>query len=657
MNFLSRWGSISVPILFLLVGCGSDSPKKLPEIIVTVPNTLPSIQTEEFLSVQFDKNISLVAEGSDADGEIISYLWSQTSGPEIELINFDKATASFQPKQALSEDTEYFFEIQVTDNEQGSITKSVKVHVKGLLSIIQNEILKTRIIHKQEAEGWFYTQDIKEFSITDEHAGELGYLTSLESLNLYFSGSNLHIEYPENLANLHSVTVGYYDYTEDNEGNRYYNKMDSPFDINTLSRLPNLLEMTLFNMRLDEVHSASTFGSITSLNLVDVILTDSNAALFTNYPQLKKLRASSNDGSTTEFGTIDFSAMPNLIEVYLPGIKIKNVSRLDKLSELESLTLNTHLLNDINLEGLNKLKYLELDCYSCIGLDTFHYNTLYKFQGSLEFVFGIENLTELQELKINNNIIKSLDLSLLFQLHTVNLSRNSLQEFTLPFDNELTTVNLNFNKLTNPIFMNQLDSDVQFTATRNFFLCYNLEILETKVDVSSIDCISTISNFDPLKVKDNYLLSCLYPFIQDEMNESIVSLTCGVGLGSAGTTEYSISSLEGIGQFSNLTDFKIDNDSIMSKIISLEPLAEILTLTRLSIDSNKITDISPLQGLQSLETIQLWYVEDVDVDVFLGWNANHPINCISMKLTEDDKQILIDHFSELTIEDYGCYFE
>jgi Leucine-rich repeat (LRR) protein len=89
----------------------------------------------------------------------------------------------------------------------------------------------------------------------------------------------------------------------------------------------------------------------------------------------------------------------------------------------------------------------------------------------------------------------------------------------------------------------------------------------------------------------------------------------------------------------------------------LEPLAEISTLTRLSIDSNNITDIKPLQNLQNLEIINLPNVEGADINIFLGWDKDLPINCIAMKLTDDDKQKLLDHFSDLTLEDYRCYFE
>lgn len=661
MSVLSRWFFIFVPVFLLLIGCGSDSQpsKNLPETIVTIPNALPSIQAEDVIIVQFDKKISLVAEGSDTDGEIISYLWSQTGGADVELSNSDSSIASFQPEQALSEDTEYLFEIQVIDNGQGSLTKSVKVQVKGLLLVIQSEVLKSCIISQQETNGWVLTKDILQLDCHAINLEELGYLTSLKSLNLEFSVYNFQIDDPENLVDLQSVTVSC-------DIECYISPIfahipsNTPFNINPLSKLPNLLDLTLSYLEVDEVSLTSNFETLTSLNLRSVRLTSSDKNLFTHFPQITNLRVSNNGYTVHSLDTIDFSAMPNLIEVYLPSIKIKDVLPLGGLLELESLTLNTYQLNDISpLSGLNKLTYLKLACNElpCVQVDNFHWNTLYKAKGILENVSAIENLTQLQELNISNNITKSLDLSQLTKLQTVNLSNNRLQQINFAIDNELSSVNLDGNRLTGTEFMNHLDSDVQFSAFRNFFSCEALELQQTDIDVSRISCLSEKSNFDHVKVKDDYLLNCLYPMINDETNENIDSITCGVGLGSAGVTEYSISSLEGISQFSNLKDFKTDNDAMWSEVVSLAPLAEISTLTRLSIDSHKITDISPLQGLHSLEVISLPYVENPDIDVFLSWDTDHPINCIAMKLTEDEKQLLFDHFSELTIEDYRCYFE
>ncbi|MBV7261402.1 chitinase [Photobacterium sp. WH24] len=67
---------------------------------------------------------------SDRDGQIVSYQWTQTSGPALTLTGSDTATATVAVPEVTA-DTQYAFTLTVTDNAGDTATDSVTVTAKA----------------------------------------------------------------------------------------------------------------------------------------------------------------------------------------------------------------------------------------------------------------------------------------------------------------------------------------------------------------------------------------------------------------------------------------------------------------------------------------------------------------------------------------------
>ncbi|MET0532888.1 MAG: glycosyl hydrolase family 18 protein [Steroidobacter sp.] len=70
--------------------------------------------------------VTLAGSGSDADGSITGYLWSQVAGPTVTLNGASSATASFT---APSSNTTLTFRLRVTDNQGATATDDVTITV------------------------------------------------------------------------------------------------------------------------------------------------------------------------------------------------------------------------------------------------------------------------------------------------------------------------------------------------------------------------------------------------------------------------------------------------------------------------------------------------------------------------------------------------
>ena len=74
--------------------------------------------------------VTLTGTGTDAEGESLSYAWSQTGGtPSVALTGADTASASFTAPVQLAEDAALTFALMVTDARGATGTDTVTVTV------------------------------------------------------------------------------------------------------------------------------------------------------------------------------------------------------------------------------------------------------------------------------------------------------------------------------------------------------------------------------------------------------------------------------------------------------------------------------------------------------------------------------------------------
>ena len=100
------------------------------------PNQPPNAEAGNDLNVEINTKVNLDAsESTDEDGEIVSYKWEQTGGPEIDLKQSNAQTASFDVPESAADST-LTFKLTVVDDKDASDTDEVTVEVK---SAVNNE--------------------------------------------------------------------------------------------------------------------------------------------------------------------------------------------------------------------------------------------------------------------------------------------------------------------------------------------------------------------------------------------------------------------------------------------------------------------------------------------------------------------------------------
>ena len=110
-------------MLFLTtIGCGSSGPDPEP-----TPNQAPSVSAENQEGAE-GTDITVTATGTDSDGSIAGYAWTQVSGEPVTLTNSDMATVSFTAP-AIVEDSDIVLSVTVTDDDGATASASATVTV------------------------------------------------------------------------------------------------------------------------------------------------------------------------------------------------------------------------------------------------------------------------------------------------------------------------------------------------------------------------------------------------------------------------------------------------------------------------------------------------------------------------------------------------
>jgi peptidyl-prolyl cis-trans isomerase A (cyclophilin A) len=105
-------------------------PVPMPSDYVPAANQAPVISTGGDLLVTENTTVDLDASGTtDPDGDAMSFLWTQLTGPSVTLVNADTDIASFQAPAVLA-DTPLSFQVVVTDAQGNRSTGHVTVTVR-----------------------------------------------------------------------------------------------------------------------------------------------------------------------------------------------------------------------------------------------------------------------------------------------------------------------------------------------------------------------------------------------------------------------------------------------------------------------------------------------------------------------------------------------
>lgn len=115
-------------LLGFLTACGASSDDNDEPLLTQPINKLPSVSAGPDQTVTVQSNITLSGSGSDSDGSIASYQWTQTSGKAVVIENPNRPDISFRAPKGITEQ-QITLQLTVTDNEGATNSDSLAITV------------------------------------------------------------------------------------------------------------------------------------------------------------------------------------------------------------------------------------------------------------------------------------------------------------------------------------------------------------------------------------------------------------------------------------------------------------------------------------------------------------------------------------------------
>jgi len=100
----------------------------LRQALSDTQNAAPTVNAGEDQNVEQGVTVDLQASATDQDGNIVSYVWKQTAGPNVVLSDVDKAQAKFEAP-TVQQDTRFTFRVIVIDDRGASAEDNIVVIV------------------------------------------------------------------------------------------------------------------------------------------------------------------------------------------------------------------------------------------------------------------------------------------------------------------------------------------------------------------------------------------------------------------------------------------------------------------------------------------------------------------------------------------------
>ena len=126
---------VSATFLIGLSACGGSSSED-GDINPQPQNQPPSASAGTDQSVNENSEVTLMGSGTDSDGTIASYSWTQTGGESVTLQNADSSSATFQAPEVAT-DEQLVFELTVTDNDGATAIDSVQITILNVIAVNQ----------------------------------------------------------------------------------------------------------------------------------------------------------------------------------------------------------------------------------------------------------------------------------------------------------------------------------------------------------------------------------------------------------------------------------------------------------------------------------------------------------------------------------------
>ena len=126
----TKTGVVSITATANDGGGASSDPHDITVEAAAVANQAPTADAGADQNVSAAETVNLSGSGTDSDGTIASYAWTQVSGTTISISNADSATASFT---APSTAGVIVLQLTVTDNDGATATDNVSITVEAVV--------------------------------------------------------------------------------------------------------------------------------------------------------------------------------------------------------------------------------------------------------------------------------------------------------------------------------------------------------------------------------------------------------------------------------------------------------------------------------------------------------------------------------------------
>ncbi|MCT8977938.1 cell wall-binding repeat-containing protein [Clostridium sp. CX1] len=234
-------------------------------------------------------------------------------------------------------------------------------------------------------------------------------------------------------------------------------------------------------------------------------------------------------------------------------------------------------------------------------------------------ITGIENLTNLEELELINNEVNTSSLKNLTKLKSLNLLSNQISDISfLEGLTNLNNLDLSCNKITDISALNGLTNlnrlSLEFNTINDISTLKGLTNLkELKLSSNKINDITSLrglSNLEYLYLSNNDIsdissLKELTSLKSIGLGTNKISDISGLkqltNLSAIDLDENNISDINALKGLTKLSNVYLNNN----KIKDISPLKELTNVTVLDLTNNNISDVSPLKGLNNLTKVYL----------------------------------------------------
>lgn len=376
--------------------------------------------------------------------------------------------------------------------------------------------------------------------------------------------------------------------------------------LQALARFKNLKGFFIEELTIKDMKPFEKLTELESLTIMNAYITDISP--LKNLTKLKTLNLAGN--RIRDIGALE--NMKNLKYIELQVNKLENIQPLSGLSKIETLWLNENAISDISaLSGVTNLKSLHLGNNKITDISPLsnlsNLKEVYLEENQIEIIKQLKGLDAIETLSLSSNRLSDISgLSELTNLRKADLWDNRIVDIS-PLEGlvNLAELNLSNNEIKNIKPLAVLSKIKQLSVSNN--------------RISEISAVGAMRELVSLEA------------FQNPINDiaALVGLPKLQAI-SLGGIELNDSSIKALSGMSNLQRVSLNNN----KLTDISFLKNLVNVESLNLSKNSISDINALASMNKLNNIYLQDNKIIDIDVLGRLNNLKVINLSNNKITD-----------------------